>query len=145
MSEQKEQNTAPVEGAAESAQQPAPESPAKEQPVEEKQDLIAFEDFIKVKMHVGEVLSSERVPETDKLLVSQVSVGEKTLQIVSGIAESYEPEDLPGKKVAVVTNLKPAKLRGVLSEGMLIAATDPDGKPVLLTIDQDLPAGCEIY
>lgn len=121
------------------------ENTAEKQDGAPAQDTITFEDFIKVKMHVGEVLSSERVPETDKLLVSQVSVGEKTLQIVSGIAESYEPEDLPGKKVAVVTNLKPAKLRGVLSEGMLIAATDPEGKPVLLTVEQDLPAGCEIY
>lgn len=109
------------------------------------ESFIDFTDFTKVQMHVGEILSSERVPETDKLLVSQVSIGERTIQIVSGIAHSYEPEQLPGKKVVVVTNLKPAKLRGVDSEGMLLAATDSDGKPVLVTVEHDLPAGCPIY
>lgn len=141
MTEQQTQQSAPEQDGA--AQTEATAEVQEEQKPE--QELISFNDFIKVKMHVGEVLSCEKVPDADKLLVSQVSVGEKTLQIVSGIATSYTPEEMVGKKVAVVTNLKPAKLRGVESEGMLIAATDPEGKPVLLTIEKDLPAGCEIY
>lgn len=109
------------------------------------ESFIDFSDFTKVQMHVGEILASDRVPETDKLLVSQVRVGDRTMQIVSGIAHSYEPEQLPGKKVVVVTNLKPATLRGVLSEGMLLAATNEEGKPILVTVEQDIPSGCPIY
>lgn len=98
--------------------------PQVEEIVEEEPGLaeITFEDFAKIEFKAGEIISCEKHPKADKLLVSQVNVGTKTIQIVSGIAQSYEPKDLVGKKVMVCTNLKPAKLRGVESQGMILAS-----------------------
>lgn len=105
------------------------------------QDLIGIEDFVKVKIVVGEILASERVEGSDKLLVSQINIGTETRQIVSGIAKYYLPEQIIGKKVLVITNLKPVKLRGVLSEGMILAASDSEGNLKITTVDGELPAG----
>ncbi|MBE7022345.1 MAG: methionine--tRNA ligase [Ruminococcaceae bacterium] len=124
------------------AMQPAPAS-APEKKAEEKLPEISIEDFAKVEIKVGLVLESQRVEGADKLLVSKIRVGDEVRQIVSGIAKDYAPEDFVGKKVAVITNLKPVKLRGVLSEGMILAASDKKGLAVL-TPDKDMPDGTVI-
>lgn len=115
---------------------------AVKEPVEVKD--IEFDDFMKVQMKVGEVLECEKHPNADKLLVSKIQVGDEVRQIVSGIAKFYAPEDMVGKKLIVVTNLKPIKLRGVLSEGMILAASDPGGNLKLGTLDGDIASGSEV-
>ena len=114
----------------------------KEEPAEEE-NFISIEDFAKVELKVGLVLDSKPVEGADKLLVSQIKIGDETRQIVSGIAKYYNPADLIGKKVVVVTNLKPVKLRGVLSEGMILAASTKKDLTVL-TVDKDIPDGTKI-
>ena len=106
--------------------------------------LLTIDDFDKMQLQIGEVLSCEEVPKSKKLLCSQVKVAGKVLQIVSGIKNYYSPEDMVGKKVVVITNLQPAKLAGVLSEGMLLCAEDDNGDLALLTADKDVPAGSMI-
>ena len=91
---------------------------------------ITIDDFAKLELKVGEVVACEKVPKADKLLVSQIKIGEETRQIVSGIAAYYSPEEFVGKKVVVVTNLKPVKLRGIMSEGMVLCASDAEGNLV---------------
>ena len=105
---------------------------------------ITFEEFEKMQFQVGEILSCKPVEKSKKLLCSQVKVGSQVKQIVSGIHKHYEPEQLVGKKVMVLVNLKPAKLAGVLSEGMLLCAEDAEGNLGLMTPDKDMPAGAEI-
>lgn len=104
---------------------------------------ITIDDFAKVKLKVGEVIECKRVEGADKLLVSQIKIGDEVRQIVSGIAKYYSPEEMVGKKVVVVTNLKPVKLRGVLSSGMILAASDKDGLS-LITPDKDIESGFEV-
>ncbi|MCC8168414.1 MAG: methionine--tRNA ligase [Clostridiales bacterium] len=110
----------------------------------EPKDEITFDDFTKLQFQVGEILSCEAVPKSKKLLCSQVKVGSTTKQIVSGIHKYYTPKEMVGKKVVVLVNLKPAKLAGVLSEGMLLCAEDADGNLSLLTTEKNMPAGAEI-
>jgi methionyl-tRNA synthetase len=105
---------------------------------------IAIEDFAKVDMRVGVVKAAEKVQGADKLLKVMVDIGDEVRQIVSGIAESFAPEDLVGKTVVIVTNLAPRKLRGVESNGMIVAATGPDGKAVLVTVAGDVPNGTRL-
>ena len=105
---------------------------------------ITYDDFAKLQFQVGEIIACEAVPKSKKLLCSQVKVGSQVRQIVSGIKAHYTPEEMVGKKVMVVTNLKPAKLAGVMSEGMLLCAEDADGNLSLMTPDKDMPAGAEI-
>ncbi len=105
---------------------------------------ITFEDFEKMQFQVGEIIACEAVKKSKKLLCSQVKIGKEVKQIVSGIKAWYTPEDMVGKKVMVLVNLKPAKLAGVLSEGMLLCAEDADGKLALMTPEKDMPAGAEI-
>lgn len=105
---------------------------------------IGIEEFSKVAMKVGEVIACEKHPDADKLLVSKIKIGKEERQIVSGIAKYYTPEDMVGKKVIVITNLKSVKLRGVLSEGMILAASDQEGNLVIATIDQDIESGSEV-
>jgi methionyl-tRNA synthetase len=106
---------------------------------------IAIDDFAKVEMRVGQVKSAERVPRADKLLQLQVDIGDEVRQIVAGIALAYKPEDLVGRKVVVVTNLQPRKLRGVESNGMIVAASSgPDGSPVLAGFLEDVPVGARL-
>ena len=107
--------------------------------VEEKA-LIGIEDFMKVEIKVGQIKECKQHPKADRLLVSQIDLGSEVRQIVSGIAEHYQPEQLVGRKVLVVTNLKPVKLRGELSEGMVLAASN-DGSLTLPTIIDELPNG----
>jgi len=109
----------------------------------EPENLISIEDFAKVEIKVGKVLESTYVEGADKLLVSKIKVGDEIKQIVSGIAKFYPPEEFVGKSVAVVTNLKPVKLRGVLSEGMILAASDKKNLS-LLTFDKEIADGTSI-
>jgi len=117
-------------------------SPKKEEKVVEEEDSIGIEDFLKVELVVGEVLECEKHPNADKLLVSKINTKDKVRQIVSGIAGDYTPEEMVGKKVIVVTNLKPVELRGVLSEGMILAGKRRKSLEVLEV--QKLKAGDKI-
>ncbi len=105
---------------------------------------ITFEDFEKLQFQVGEIIACEAVKKSKKLLCSQVRIGSQVKQIVSGIKAHYTPEEMVGKKVMVVVNLKPAKLAGILSEGMLLCAEDAEGNLALMTPEKEMPAGAEI-
>ncbi len=105
---------------------------------------IGIEDFAKVEMRVGRVKTAERVAGADKLLQLQVDIGDEVRQIVAGLALAYKPEELVGRKVVVVTNLQPRKLRGVESNGMIVAASLPDGAPVLAGFLEDVPVGARL-
>ncbi len=105
---------------------------------------ITYDDFAKLQFQVGVIVKCEAVPKSKKLLCSQVKIGSQTRQIVSGIKAHYTPEEMVGKRVMVVTNLKPAKLAGVLSEGMLLCAEDADGNLSLMVPEKKMPAGAEI-
>ncbi len=105
---------------------------------------ITFDQFGQMQFQVGEIIACEEVPKSKKLLCSQVKIGSQTKQIVSGIKKYYSAEEMVGKKVMVLVNLKPAKLAGVLSEGMLLCAEDADGNLSLMTPEKDMPSGAEI-
>ena len=113
-------------------------------PEVEKKEEIGIEDFQKIQIRVGEVISCEPVKKAKKLLCSQIRVGNEVRQIISGIANYYKPEEMVGKKVAVITNLKPVTLCGMLSEGMILAASDDEGNLSVMTVDKDIIAGSEI-
>ena len=119
---------------------PAPAPAAEGEPTD---TTITIDDFIKVELRVAEVLGAERVPKSDKLLNVRVSLGDEVRTVLAGMAEYYEPEALVGRKVVMVANLAPRKMRGLVSQGMLLAA-EADGKVCLLQPDQDLPAGAAI-
>ncbi len=110
----------------------------------EAKEEITYDDFMKLQFQVGEIISCEAVEKSKKLLCSQVRVGSEVKQIVSGIHKYYTPEEMVGKKVMVLVNLKPAKLAGVLSEGMLLCAEDAEGNLALMTPEKPMPAGAEI-
>ena len=115
--------------------QPAPE-PKKEEP-----KRISFNKFLQTELRVARVVEAARIEGTDRLLQLKLDVGELgPRQIVAGIAEAYEPEQLVGKKIVIVANLKPARIRGVESQGMLLAA-DLDGRPIVATFNEDVAAG----
>ena len=105
---------------------------------------ITFDDFEKLQFQVGEIIACEAVKKSKKLLCSQVKIGNQVRQIVSGIRKHYSPEEMVGKKVMVVTNLKPATLAGVKSEGMILCAEDADGNLSLMVPEKKMPAGAEI-
>ena len=109
-------------------------------------ETIAIDDFVKIDLRVATVLEAERVPKADKLLKLLVDVGEpQPRQILAGIAQHYSPENLVGRKIIVVANLAPRKLRGLESNGMLLAASvGEEGKPVLATFAEDLPNGARL-
>ena len=134
--------------AANAQAQPAAE-PAEEAETEEGIDIepkaeITFDDFEKLQFQVGEIIACEAVKKSKKLLCSQVKIGNQVRQIVSGIRKHYSPEEMVGKKVMVVTNLKPATLAGVKSEGMILCAEDADGNLSLMVPEKKMPAGAEI-
>ena len=123
----------------------APKSEVKIPTVDAKvKEEITIEEFDKMQLQMGEIIECEEVAKSKKLLCSQVKVQGRTLQIVSGIKNYYTPEQMVGKKVVVITNLKPTKLAGVLSEGMLLCAEDFEGNLALLTAEKDMPAGAMI-
>lgn len=127
---------------------------AGKQPEEKKEDApvtdieakpeISYDDFAKLQFQVGEIIACEAVPKSKKLLCSKVKIGSQVKQIVSGIKAHYTPEEMVGKKVMVLVNLKPATLAGVVSEGMLLCAEDADGNLALMKPEKDMPAGAEI-
>ena len=106
--------------------------------------MITFDDFMKVHLKVAEVLEAERIPKRDKLLKLQLKIGNEKRQIVAGIAKSYDPEKLIGKRVTVVFNLKPAKLFGVESQGMLLAAENSEGNLELLEVSSKVESGIRV-
>ena len=110
----------------------------------EAKEEIEYDDFMKLQFQVGEIIACEEVKKSKKLLCSQVKIGSQVKQIVSGIKQHYTAEEMVGKKVMVLVNLKPAKLAGVLSEGMLLCAEDADGNLALMTPEKEMPAGAEI-
>ena len=110
----------------------------------EKAPEITIDDFFKTQLRIGQIIKCENVEKSKKLLCSQVKLGSEVRQIVSGLRPYYTAEEMVGRKVVVVANLKPAKLAGVLSEGMLLCAEDAEGKPVLLTAEKDVPNGVSI-
>jgi len=110
----------------------------------EAKEAVSYDDFSKLQFQVGEILSCEAVPKADKLLCSQVKIGSQVRQIVSGIRSTYSPEEMVGKKVMVLVNLQPRKIRGLVSEGMLLCAEDADGKLSLVVPEKEMPAGAEI-
>lgn len=105
---------------------------------------ITYDDFARLQFQVGEIIACEAVPKSKKLLCSQVRIGSQVKQIVSGIKAHYSPEEMVGKKVMVLVNLKPATLAGVVSEGMLLCAEDAQGRLALVSPEKDMPAGAEI-
>ena len=110
----------------------------------EKKPEITYDDFAKLQFQIGEIVKCEEVPKSKKLLCSQVKIGSETRQILSGIKAWYKPEDMVGRKVMVVTNLKPAKLAGMLSEGMILCAEDDEGNLALMTPAKDIKSGSEV-
>ena len=110
----------------------------------EPKEEIEYDDFMKMQFQVGEIIACEAVPKSKKLLCSQVKIGSQVKQIVSGIRKQYAPEEMVGKKVMVLVNLKPAKLAGVLSEGMLLCAEDENGELALMVPEKKMPSGAEI-
>jgi methionyl-tRNA synthetase len=107
-------------------------------------DKISIDDFAKIELRVGLVKVAERVPKADKLLRLEVDIGSETRQVLAGIAEAYAPESLIGRKVVIVANLAPRKLRGMESNGMIVAASLDDGKPVLAGFLEDVPVGARL-
>ena len=121
---------------AEASEQAPIDIPAKEE--------ISYEQFGAMQFQVGEIIACEAVEKSKKLLCSQVKIGSQVKQIVSGIRKYYTPEEMVGKKVMVLVNLKPAKLAGVMSEGMLLCAEDAEGNLALMTPEKPMPSGAEI-
>ena len=136
-----ENRTPPDESGAEPAAQPEPAADPLPQVPEEPR--VKIERFFDIQLKVAQVLAAERVENTDKLMKLEIDLGSEKRQIVAGIAAAYEPDQVVGKRIIVVANLKPARIRGVESNGMLLAA-DMDGRPVLATFDEDVPLGTRV-
>ncbi len=128
------------------SEHPTEAAPAAPAPAAEPDNIITIDDFAKVELKVAVVLAVERVPKTEKLLKLDLDLGSEQRTIVSGIAEFYEPEALVGKRIVVVANLKPARIRGVESRGMLLAAggRGPGEQLGLVTLDSDIPPGTRV-
>ena len=124
-----------------SEQQPPP-SPAPAAPATDNR--ITIDDFLKIDLRVAKVLAAEKVPNSRKLMKLSIDVGTEPRTLVAGIADAYEPEQLVGKTVGIVFNLKPAKLMGIESNGMILAASPEGGKPVLVAFDGDIAPGSRI-
>lgn len=102
--------------------------------------MITFEDFKKLEIKIGKIISAEKIPETDKLIKLEIDLGMEKRQVVAGIAQFYEPDYLVGKEIPVIVNLEPRKLKGVESQGMILAAS-AEGTPVLLYPEKNVPPG----
>ena len=107
-------------------------------------ERISIDDFMKIELRVAKVLAAERVPKSNRLLKLQVDVGSEHRTLVAGIAEAYEPDALVGKSVVIVFNLKPAKLMGIESNGMVLAASPDGGKPIVATFEEPPPPGTRV-
>jgi methionyl-tRNA synthetase len=153
MQQMEDQQRAPiVEEAKESASQPAVAQPPVKTPapvappsaVPADGGKITIDDFAKIDLRVGVVKVAERVPKADKLLRLEIDIGTEVRQVLAGIAEAYAPETLIGRKVVIVANLAPRKLRGLESNGMIVAASLEGGKPVLASFLEDVPVGARL-
>jgi len=133
-----EETKSPAPAAATAASAPAPAA------VPAADNRITIDDFLKVDLRVAKVLTAEKVPNSRKLMKLSIDVGTEQRTLVAGIAEAYEPEQLVGKTVGIVFNLKPAKLMGIESNGMILAASPEGGKPVLVAFDGDIAPGSRI-
>lgn len=126
------------------AETPVDAPPAKAEPKKEEPKKLSFDKFLQTELRVARIVEAARVEGTDKLLQLQLDVGELgPRQIVAGIAEAYEADQLVGKRIVIVANLKAARIRGVESQGMLLAA-DLDGRPIVATFDEDVPPGTRV-
>ena len=124
---------------------PAPSAaPAAANPAAAANDKISIDDFMKVDLRVAKVLTAEKVPNSRKLVKLSIDVGNEQRTLVAGIAEAYEPEQLVGRTIVMVFNLKPAKLMGIESNGMVLAASPDGGKPTLVGFDQEIPPGVRV-
>ena len=142
---EQEQNQAAEAAAAGATPTAAPAATTPATPATAAPAKITIDDFAKVELRVGQVKSAEPVAGANKLLQLQVDIGDEVRQIVAGIATVYKPEALIGRKVVVVTNLQPRKLRGVESNGMILAAsTGPDGSPILAGFLEEVPVGAKV-
>ncbi len=126
------------------AQPAAPAAAAAAAPAASGADKISIDDFMKVDLRVAKVLTAEKVPNSRKLVKLSVDVGTEQRTLVAGISEAYEPEQLVGRTIVIVFNLKPAKLMGIESNGMVLAASPEGGKPTLVGFDQDVPLGSRV-
>jgi methionyl-tRNA synthetase len=136
-------NNALAAGEEKKEEKPAAKEEAKAEEVKEEDGLISIDDFAKLDLRVAEIVKAEKHPDADKLLILQLKLGEETRQVVSGIAKYYEPEDLVGKKVVMIYNLKPVTLRGVESKGMILAASKGKKLTIVSTLE-DIPSGAKI-
>jgi methionyl-tRNA synthetase len=132
------------EEAASAAAPPAPPLTRAPQKKEERMDIITFDEFKRLDLRVAEILKAERVPGTDKLLRLEVSIGTEKRIMVAGVADTYAPEEMVGKKLIVIVNLKPAVIRGIESQAMLLAAEISGGKAIIPFFDRDVPAGAKV-
>jgi methionyl-tRNA synthetase len=123
---------------------PPPPPPPHDHKHPEHHEFISIDDFVKVDLRVAQILVAERIPKADKLLRLEVDLGYEKRQILAGIAQYYEPERLIGRKIVIVANLAPRKMRGLESNGMLLAASLPDGAPVLAGFLEDVPLGARL-
>ena len=145
-------NTTPVDAPAGAPLHPegkTPDPPAAPQQTSPdagsgQPEHITIDDFAKVELRVAQVLVAERIPKADKLLRLEVDLGYEKRQILAGIAQFYEPEKLVGRKIVIVANLAPRKMRGLESNGMLLAASLPDGAPVLAGFLEEVPLGARL-
>jgi methionyl-tRNA synthetase len=139
VSEQQPANPAPPAAPTDAA--PAPATPAAPAAADNR---ISIDDFMKIDLRVARVLTAEKVPNSRKLMKLSIDVGTEQRTLVAGIAEAYEPEQLVGRTIGIVFNLKPAKLMGIESNGMILAASPEGGKPTLVAFDGDVPLGSRI-
>lgn len=142
---EEEQRSIPVADAAVEAPAPPKPAPAPPPPAAgSATEKISIDDFSKIELRVGLVKVAERVPKADKLLRLEVDIGTEVRQVLAGIAEAYAPEALVGRKVVIVANLAPRKLRGMESNGMIVAASPDGGKPVLASFLEEVPVGARL-
>ncbi len=141
---EEEQRVTPVAEAPAAAAPAQPNTPAATSPVPATNEKISIDDFAKIELRVGLVKVAEKVPKADKLLRLEIDIGTEVRQVLAGIAEAYAPETLVGRKVVIVANLAPRKLRGMESNGMIVAASLEDGKPVLASFLEDVPVGARL-
>ena len=123
--------------------QPAEQPAKQEKPAAPQPDQVKIDHFFKLQLRVARVLSAERIAGTDKLMRLEVDLGDEQRQLVAGIAEAYTPEEIVGRRIVVVANLKPARIRGVESQGMLLAA-DLDGRPSLVSVEDGVALGTRV-
>ncbi|MGD0759079.1 MAG: methionine--tRNA ligase subunit beta, partial [Candidatus Sulfotelmatobacter sp.] len=143
--EEQQRDTGATEAKPEAAAAPASVAPAVQAPaVPAEAAKISIDDFSKIELRVGVVRVAERVPKADKLLRLEIDIGTEVRQVLAGIAEAYAPETLVGRKVVIVANLAPRKMRGLESNGMIVAASLEGGKPVLAGFLEDVPVGARL-